>query len=71
MTGRTNYGGGGIALNANVVNKEIKSGNIIAGDFVEYYSEPTYIEQTQNVNFVFYIYIIHISIYTVTTVTTF
>ena len=30
MTGRTNCGGGGIALNANVVNKEIKSGNIIA-----------------------------------------
>lgn len=53
MRGRTNVGGGGISLNANLVDKEIKSGNIIAGDFVEYYSESTYIEQTQNVNFVF------------------
>lgn len=40
MRGRTNVGGGGIALNANVVNKEVASGNIIAGDFVEYYTVP-------------------------------
>lgn len=48
MRGRTNVGGGGIALNANVVNKEIKSGNIIAGDFVQYYTENAIIEQSGN-----------------------
>lgn len=53
MRGRTNIGGGGIAINAVPQQKTIKGGNIIAGDFVEYYSEPAYIEQTQGVNFVF------------------
>lgn len=48
MKGRTNVGGGGIALNANVVNKEIKSGNIVAGDFVQYYTENAIIEQSGN-----------------------
>lgn len=53
MRGRTNVGGGGLAINANAVNKIVKSGNIIAGDFVEYYSDPTYIHQGQPINFVF------------------
>ena len=38
MTGRTNVGGGGIALNADVEPKIVKSGSITAGDFVEYYT---------------------------------
>lgn len=53
MRGRTNIGGGGIAINATVEQKTIKSGNIIAGDFVEYFKESEYIEQTQNIDFVF------------------
>ena len=53
MRGRTNIGGGGIAINATVEQKTIKSGNIIAGDFVEYFKESEYIEQTQLIEFVF------------------
>lgn len=53
MRGRTNIGGGGIAINATVEQKEIKSGNIIAGDFVEYYSTPTSISLSSFVNFKF------------------
>lgn len=53
MRGKTNIGGGGIAINATVEQKTIKSGNIIAGDFVEYYSEPEYLDQTTVVNFIF------------------
>ena len=44
MTGRTNVGGGGVALNADVVPKIIKSGSITAGDFVQYYLEENTID---------------------------
>lgn len=53
MRGRTNIGGGGIAINATVQQKTIKSGNIIAGDFVEYYSQTPYIEQASDIDFKF------------------
>ena len=53
MRGRTNIGGGGIALNATVQQKTIKSGNIIAGDFVEYFSQTPYIAQSSDINFKF------------------
>lgn len=43
MTGRTNVGGGGTALNADVEPKIVKSGSITAGDFVNYYTENSYI----------------------------
>lgn len=43
MKGRTNVLNGGIILNANTVDKEIKTGNIVAGDFVNYYTENSYI----------------------------
>lgn len=53
MRGKTNIGGGGIAINATPQQKTIKGGNIIAGDFVEYYSEPKWIEQSEWVYFRF------------------
>lgn len=53
MTGRTNVGGGGIALNANIEQKEIKSGNITAGDFVQYYTKETIVEQPSRLTFCF------------------
>lgn len=53
MRGRTNVGGGGISLNGTPVNKTVAGGNIIAGDFVEYYSEPSYIEQSELITFQF------------------
>lgn len=53
MRGRTNIGGGGIAINATVEQKTIKSGNIIAGDFVEYFSEKQKINQNANCYFKF------------------
>ena len=37
--------GDGVSLNANTANKYVAAGQITAGDFVEYYSEPTYISQ--------------------------
>ena len=40
MTGRTNVGGGGTALNANIVEKIVApENNIVAGDFVQYYTQ--------------------------------
>ena len=53
MRGRTNVGGGGLAINANPVNKTIKSGTIIAGDFVEYYTDEQIVEQSDYVLFIF------------------
>ena len=54
MRGRTNAGGGGgISINATVQNKTIKSGDITAGDFVEYYTTPTVIEQSKQLDFKF------------------
>ena len=54
MRGRTNVGGGGgISINATVERKTIKSGDIVAGDFVEYYTEPTSIPQSANLSFRF------------------
>jgi len=52
MRGKTNIGDG-MSLNANTVNKTIKSGQISAGDFVEYYSDTPYIEQSSDIDFVF------------------
>lgn len=53
MRGRTNAGEG-IALNATTANKTLVSGQVTAGDFVEYYTESTpYIDQGQNVHFIF------------------
>ena len=49
MKGRTNVLGGGVILNASIAEKEIKSGNIVAGDFVEYYSEQAEIPFVSNV----------------------
>lgn len=49
MKGRTNVLGGGVILNASTAEKEIKSGNIVAGDFVEYYSEQAEIPFVSNV----------------------
>lgn len=53
MRGRTNIGGGGIAINATVEQKTIKFGNIIAGDFVEYFSESTSFEPSSFFDFKF------------------
>ena len=44
MRGRTNAGEG-IALNATAVNKTVASGQITAGDFVQYYTENSILEQ--------------------------
>lgn len=52
MRGRTNVGDG-VALNANTVNKTVKSGQITAGDFVGYYTERSYIDQSNRLNFLF------------------
>ena len=52
MRGRTNVGDG-VALNANVTNRLLKSGQVTAGDFVEYYTEPTAIDQSARLNFRF------------------
>lgn len=52
MRGRTNVGGGGIAINASVQNKTIKSGDIVAGDFVEYYTEANVISQSASNEFI-------------------
>jgi len=41
MRGRTNAGNGGIFLNATTDTFEVASGNITAGDFVEYYYDET------------------------------
>ena len=41
MRGRTNAGNGGIFLNATTDSFEVASGNITAGDFVEYYYDTT------------------------------
>ena len=41
MRGRTNEGNGGIFLNATTDTFEVASGNITAGDFVEYYYDET------------------------------
>lgn len=55
MKGRTNVGNGGITLNASVVSKTIKTGNITAGDFVEYYTEPSTISYDEHMYFIGYI----------------
>jgi len=52
MKGRTNVLNGGIVLNANTVDKEIKTGNIVAGDFVNYYTENSYIPFSENFYFI-------------------
>ncbi len=52
MKGRTNVLNGGIILNANTVDKEIKTGNIVAGDFVNYYTENSYIPFSKSFYFV-------------------
>lgn len=41
MRGRTNAGNGGIFLNATTDTFEVASGNITAGDFIEYYYDET------------------------------
>lgn len=53
MKGRTNIGSGGASLNASIVNKIVSSGNIIAGDFVEYNSVPTWIDLSGGADFKF------------------
>lgn len=53
MRGRTNIGSGGISINADIETKAIASGDIIAGDFVEYYTANPYILQTEYVDFLF------------------
>ena len=45
MRGKTNATNG-VHLNATAVNKTVKSGQITAGDFVEYYIEPNIISQS-------------------------
>ena len=52
MRGKTNATIG-IHLNATAVNKTVKSGQIVAGDFVEYYTTPTVIEQSKQLDFKF------------------
>lgn len=52
MRGKTNATNG-VHLNATAVNKTVKSGQITAGDFVEYYTPATYIEQSASVSFCF------------------
>ena len=52
MRGKTNATNG-VHLNATAVNKTVKSGQINAGDFVEYFTEPTYIVQSNDVIFQF------------------
>lgn len=55
MKGRTNVLNGGIILNANTVDKEIKTGNIVAGDFVQYYTESSTISYDEYMYFIGYI----------------
>ena len=45
MRGKTNATNG-VHLNATAVNKTVKSGQIVAGDFVEYYTEPNIVPQS-------------------------
>ena len=52
MRGKTNATNG-VHLNATAVNKTVKSGQITAGDFVEYYSDTPYIEQSSDIDFKF------------------
>ena len=52
MRGKTNATNG-VHLNATAVNKTVKSGQIVAGDFVEYYTTPTVIEQSKQLDFKF------------------
>lgn len=51
MRGRTNAGDG-VALNATAQNK-LLVGQVTAGDFVEYYTEPTVLQQSSTINFKF------------------
>ncbi|MBO4890592.1 MAG: hypothetical protein J5574_06325 [Lachnospiraceae bacterium] len=54
MKGRINVlDDGGVILNASAANKIILQGNIIAGDFVEYKTEPIWIDQAQSISFKF------------------
>lgn len=53
MTGRTNVGGGGTALNADVEPKIVKSGSITAGDFVEYFTVENLLEEGSRIYFAF------------------
>lgn len=50
MRGKTNATNG-VHLNATAVNKTVKSGQITAGDFVEYYIEPNTIPQSAGSRF--------------------
>ena len=43
MKGRTNVLTGGVVLNANTASKEIKSGSVVAGDFVQYFTNLPYV----------------------------
>ena len=61
MRGRTNVGDG-VSLNANTVNKTVKSGQIIAGDFVEYFTVENLLEEGSRIYFAFNIGIYSIAL---------
>lgn len=53
MRGRTNVAGNGIAINASTQEKLISTGRILRGDFVEYYSTPSWIDLAGGADFKF------------------